>query len=272
LFQHILIQVPASATPQDVEHKRTETEKLLRQTSSQHGSNFSALARRYSEDPGSKGAGGYLPAAARGQYVAPFEAAAWDLAPGGLSAVVRSPFGFHVIRRPPLDEVRDSFTAGVARFALAHLDSVYVGNLAAERQVKVKDGAPALVRQVFEDVPAARANASVLATYRGGTLRVRDLVRWLYAIEPEEVRVLPTASDQQLTQFLTVVAERELLLQQVDSAGVPLTPEDWSEVKSQYGSGLAGVEAAIGISPQLFADSAATRDAKVQLAAAHVNA
>jgi hypothetical protein len=64
LFQHILIQVPASATPQDVEHKRTETEKLLRQTSSQHGSNFSALARRYSEDPGSKGAGGYLPAAA----------------------------------------------------------------------------------------------------------------------------------------------------------------------------------------------------------------
>jgi hypothetical protein len=171
-----------------------------------------------------------------------------------------------------LDEVRDSFTAGVARFALAHLDSVYVGNLAAERQVKVKDGAPALVRQVFEDVPAARANASVLATYRGGTLRVRDLVRWLYAIEPEEVRVLPTASDPQLTQFLTVVAERELLLQQVDSAGVPLTPEDWSEVKSQYGSGLAGLEAAIGISPQLFADSAATRDAKVQLAAAHVNA
>ncbi len=272
LFQHILIQVPASATPQDLERKRAETEKLLRQISSQHAANFAALARRYSEDPGSKGRGGYLPIAGRGQFVAPFEAAAWELAPGGVSGVVRSPFGFHVIRRPPLGEVRDSFSADIGRVKVAHLDSVYVDNLATERQVKVKDEAPALVRQVFEDVPAARTNSSALATYRGGVLRVRDLVRWLFAIDPQEVRVLPTASDEQLKQFLAVVVQRELLLQQVDSAGVQLTPDDWAEIKAEYGSGLAAIEGAMGISPQLFADSAATSDARVRLAVAHVNA
>ena len=83
----------------DVERKRVETEQILHQISSQHGTNFAALAKRYSEDPGSKDRGGYLSTVGRGQYVAPFETAGWELAPGGVSGIVRSPFGFHVIRR-----------------------------------------------------------------------------------------------------------------------------------------------------------------------------
>jgi hypothetical protein len=272
LFQHILIQVPASAAPRDVDRKRVQAEGLLRQILSAHGANFAALARRYSDDPGTKARGGYLSTAGRGQYVPPFEAAAWELAPGAVSAVVRSPFGFHLIRRPPLSEVRDSFSADVERLALVQLDSEYVGKLTIGRQVKVKDGAPALVRQVFEDMAAARTNSSVLVTYRGGAVRVRDLVRWLYAIDPQEVRALPGASDEQVKQFLTVVADRELLLQQVDSAGTRLTPEDWTEIKTAYDSALTQLETAMGISPQLFADSAATPEARVQLAAVHVNA
>src|SRR6266699_135303 len=60
LFQHILIQVPASASPPMVEQKRATTEQLLRQTSAGRGTAFGAVARRYSEDPGSKAADGYL--------------------------------------------------------------------------------------------------------------------------------------------------------------------------------------------------------------------
>src|SRR5439155_16427971 len=136
------------------------------------GAGFAPLARRYSEDPGSKSSGGYLSAASRGQFVVPFETAAWALEPGGLSGVVRSPFGFHIIRRPPLAEVRDSFSAGVARLVTQHLDSVYVDSLATRRGLQVKSGAPTVVRTVLGDLVSARTNSRTLVTYRGGAFRV----------------------------------------------------------------------------------------------------
>src|SRR5207253_355652 len=109
VFQHILIRVPPSAVPMVEEQQKKKAEGVLRQVAAQGGAGFGQLARRYSEDPGSKARGGYLPATPRGQFVPAFDSAAWALAPGGLSGVVRSPFGFHIIRRPPLAEVRDSF-------------------------------------------------------------------------------------------------------------------------------------------------------------------
>ncbi len=272
LFQHILIQVPASASPPMVEQKRATTEQLLRQTSAGRGTAFGAVARRYSEDPGSKVADGYLAPAARGQFVAPFEVAAWALQPGGISGVVRSPFGFHVIRRPPLAEVRDSFAAGLERAIANRLDSVYVDSLAVRRDLRVKSGAPALVRQVFGDLVSARTDTRTLVTYRGGVFRVRDLVRWIFAIDPGEVRFLPTASDDQLVQFLGLVTKRELLLAQVDSAGVQLAPDEWRQVKAAHDSALGLLERELGLSAALFADSAPTPAARGQLAAAHVNA
>ena len=271
LFQHLLIQVPASAAPPLVERKRALTEQLLHQVSAQHGAGFAALARRYSEDPGSKSSGGYLSVAARGQFVVPFETAAWVLEPGGISGAVRSPFGFHIIRRPPLAEVRDSFSAGLARLVTQHLDSVYVDSLATRRELRVKSGAPAVVRTVLGDLVSARTNSRILVTYRGGAFRVSDLVRWIFALAPQEVRFLPSASDDQLRQFLRVVAERELLLAQVDSAGVQLAPDDWQEIRVGHDSVLSFLERQLGISPKMLADSAATVDARVRLAATHVD-
>ncbi|HUL49688.1 MAG TPA: peptidylprolyl isomerase [Gemmatimonadales bacterium] len=271
LLQHILIQVPASAAPGDVERKRVQTEQILRQVSSQHGTNFAALAKRYSEDPGSKARGGYLSAVARGQYVAPFETAGWELPPGGISGIVRSPFGFHLIRRPPLPEVRDSFSADVSRLVLAHLDSQYVNGISSQYAIVVDEGAPARVRQIFDDLEHARKDRHVLATYRGGSFRVQDLVRWLYAIDPEEARALPAGTDTQLKEFVTMVVERELLIQKVDSAHVALEPDDWAEIKADYDSGVARLQRAMGLSPELFRDSASTPEARVRLAATHVN-
>ncbi len=273
LFQHILVQVPASAAPPLVEQKRAAAERLRREASAQGGAAFATVARRSSEDASSKAAGGYLAPAGRGELVAPFEAAAWVLDPGAISAVVRSPFGFHIIRRPPLAEVRDSFAAGLGRLATAHFDSLYLDSLAKRHDVRVKSGAPALLRQVFGDLVSARTDSRTLVSYRGGGggFRVRDLARWIYAIDPQEVRFLPTASDDQLRQFLTVAAERQLLLALVDSAGVQLTPDEWRRIHAAYDSALSRLEHGLGISPQLLADSAATPGARVQLAAAHVD-
>lgn len=271
LFQHILLQVPAGAAPPVLDQKRAELERVLRQAKATQGTNFAKLAQVYSDDPGSRAEGGYLPPSGKGQFVVPFEDAAWELQPGGMSGVVRSPFGFHIIRRPPLGEVRDNFGATLAQRAVQHFDSIYVDSLAAERNVKVKDGAPALARQVFLDLEGARGNTRTLVTYKGGAFRVKDFVRWLFALNPEEVRGLPKANDEQLRRFLFVATQRDLLLKHVDSAGVQLTTDDWKQVRTSHDSSLTILNGQLGISASMLADSGPTVEARVRVAADHVN-
>jgi hypothetical protein len=208
----------------------------------------------------------------RGQFVPAFDSAAWTLVPGAFTGVVRTPFGFHIIRRPPLAEVRDSFRVELESSRTTHFDSLYLDSLAKRRELKVESGAPALVRQAVPQIVAARSDRRTLATYRGGTFRVSDLARWLLALDPNDVRGISAASDAQLTQFVKVLAQRDMLLLEVDGAGVQLTPDDWRQVRAEHDSAVARLEGALGVSPQMLKDSAATPVARVQLAMAHVDA
>ncbi len=62
------------------------------------GADFAALARRYSEDPGSAQQGGDLGMVRRGQFVKDFETAVFALADSQISGIVESEFGFHIIQ------------------------------------------------------------------------------------------------------------------------------------------------------------------------------
>src|SRR5881392_41675 len=143
LFQHILVNVPPSAAPKVERDKQQQVEGLLRQVQAGHGANFAQLAKRYSEDPGSKSRGGYLSAVGRGRFVPAFDTVAWRLAPGAMSGLVRSPFGFHIIRRPPLEEVRDSFRTELESALTVRFDSVYIDSVASRSDMRVRGGAAA---------------------------------------------------------------------------------------------------------------------------------
>lgn len=79
------------------------------------GEKFDELAQQYSKDPGSKSQGGDLGIVSRGQLVGEFERAAFALGTGQTSGIVKTQFGFHLIKvtekRPPqparVEEVRN---------------------------------------------------------------------------------------------------------------------------------------------------------------------
>src|SRR5207249_4481518 len=62
------------------------------------GQDFAEVARKSSEDPGSAAQGGSLGCFGRGRMVPDFENAAFSLKDGETSDLVKSPFGYHIIR------------------------------------------------------------------------------------------------------------------------------------------------------------------------------
>lgn len=93
--RHVLITVAPDAPEAEVAAARQTIERVLAETKA--GADFAALARQHSQGP-SAPRGGDLGFFSRGQMVAPFEAAAFALRPGEISDVVRTRFGFHIIK------------------------------------------------------------------------------------------------------------------------------------------------------------------------------
>ena len=102
--RHILIGVSPDASEAEKAEARERARALRVEAAS--GADFAALAREHSDDPGSAARGGDLGLVVEGRTVPAFETALFALEPGGLSDVVETPFGFHVIEMVERQEDR----------------------------------------------------------------------------------------------------------------------------------------------------------------------
>ena len=124
--EHILFMT-VGKTDAEVEEIKKKAEDVSKQV--KKGGKFEDLAKKYSEDPGSKDKGGDLSWITQGQTVPEFEKTAFSLSPGQVSDLVKTQYGFHIIKvleketahTKPFEEVKDSLRAP---FLLSQADKV----------------------------------------------------------------------------------------------------------------------------------------------------
>lgn len=119
---HILIAVKPDASAADKAAAKKKAEEILAKARA-HPDEFAALAKEYSQDPGSAQQGGALGSFARGAMVKPFEDAVFGAKEGEIVGPVETNFGYHIIKvtgiKPAhvqtLDEVKGRIEADLRK-------------------------------------------------------------------------------------------------------------------------------------------------------------
>ncbi len=140
--RHILISVPAGADPKTDAAAKAKAEDVLKQL--QAGGDWNALAKKYSDDPGSKDKGGELGFAQRKTMVPEFDNAIFTQKIGDIK-IVKSQFGYHVVQvedrhqahAQALNEVLPQIQATLFRNASQQAQENYARTLTSEAD---KDG------------------------------------------------------------------------------------------------------------------------------------
>ncbi len=173
---HILVEVANDASNDAVSAAKAKAEDLLNKIKA--GGSFAELAKVNSDDPGSADFGGSLGLIKRGEMVPEFDKAAFTLAQGDVSAVVRTDFGFHIIK---VDEIKGgevpSFEAVRERLAqdvmnqeaekLFYERAETLGNLSYEHPESLERAAEELKLAVQETAMFSREGGAGIAANDG---------------------------------------------------------------------------------------------------------
>ena len=233
--------------------------------------NFAELAKKYSGDP-TKDKGGDLGVFPLGMMVKPFGDALAKLKPGEISPAVETQFGFHIIQRNSWDRAKTDYLAQSTGRSRQVAESTYIAQVQSSSNVKLKSDAAATMKEVAKDPISNRSNKKVLATYNGGELTAGRIALVLLA-SPQSGRLVQQiqgAPDSLVTQYVTNMTQREVLLQRADRAKVVVTPEELAGLHRDFLQAVVQSWEALGVDPKSLADSGKTPADREKIAAARV--
>ena len=196
--EHILFMT-VGKTDAEVEEIKKKAEDVLKQV--KKGGKFEDLAKKYSEDPGSKDKGGDLSWITQGQTVPEFEKTAFSLSPGQVSDLVKTQYGFHIIKvleketahTKPFDEVKDSLRAPLLLSQSDKLASDTADKLSAAIRQSNKISLDDLARQYHLTVNETRPIAATDPLLElANSQEAKDAI---FRLRPDEVS-LPVRTDR----------------------------------------------------------------------------
>jgi peptidyl-prolyl cis-trans isomerase D len=196
---HILLMT-VGKTPAEVEEIHQKAEDVLKQANKK-GANFEELAKKYSEDPGTKDKGGDLGWITQGQTVPEFEKVAFSLPKGNISDLVKTQYGFHIIKvldketahTKTFDEVKDSIRAPLMLAKADRQAADIADKLSAAIRQSNKTSLDDLAKQFHLTVGETRpvsANEPILEL--GNSKEVKDAI---FGQRPDEIG-LPIHTDR----------------------------------------------------------------------------
>jgi parvulin-like peptidyl-prolyl isomerase len=269
--RHILFKFPDAPSPAARDSVRRKAESVRAQITP---ANFGALAKQYSDDPGSKERGGELGVFPRGMMVKPFGDAVAALKPGEISNVVQSEFGFHIIQRNTWDQIKGQYAQQAGDRTRQHAESLYIAQAQAVAKVQVKDNAVSVTKALAKDPISHRNDKDVIATWSGGDYTAGRLANVIMSDPraPQLTQQIQQVPDSVVRMYVKQTVEREVLIKRADSAKMGPTPEEYGSLHRDFVQAVAMTWQALRIDPKSLADSAKTPAERERLAAARIEA
>lgn len=168
IAKHILFSTIDTATQQplsdeEIANAKKSAEDTL--TEIKNGADFDTLMNERGQDPGvSSAPSGYL--FGKGEMVEPFEKAAFALAENQVSGIVESDFGFHIIKRMPMNEANSEFQNAVLtekQYAWSESFTPYIEDLVSKAKIEKDDEKINAIKPIepnAEQAPVAEAPAA----------------------------------------------------------------------------------------------------------------
>lgn len=267
--RHILFQIPAGEESDTLAVMKKAQGVLARTTSA----NFAALAREFGSD-GTKDVGGDLGVFPPSAMVPEFSRAVSALKPGEIGPLVRTQFGYHIVRRGTFSEARDPFMAEFVKRQRFVAESTFITGLENDAKIDIKESAAKTVKAVAANPSEHENDRTVVATSRLGNFTAANVARWIAGFpNPDQIRgQIAQAPDSLMKTFVQNLLRNELILDAADKANVTTDTTETNEIRASFRALIGNVWAGLGIGPDALADSAKTRPEKERLAAARVDA
>jgi peptidyl-prolyl cis-trans isomerase D len=203
-----------------------------------------------------------------------FENAIRALKPGEIGPLVKTQFGYHIVRRSTYAEVKDQFAKQYESVGRRATESTYVANVENRAKIEVKPSAAKLVKEIAANPDEFRNDKTVVASFVGGEMTAARVVKWIGGFpQPEQVRAqLQQAPDSVIPLFVKSIVRNELFLLQADSAKIQLDTAETNGIRRAFKALITNAWAGLAVAPPSLADSAKTKDEKTRLAAARIDA
>lgn len=269
---HILVAVPQDASPARRAELKAKAD-LIRAKVTPAG--FAAQAKLSSDDPGSAQRGGLLGAFQPGQMVPQFEQGTLATPPGGISPVIESQFGYHIIYRSTWEQARPEVQPALAQLGMAAAESAYVAKLEKEEGVAFKSNAIATLRTVVADAMGNLGNTTAIATLKGGNFTANDAAQLLITSQgrAQLAAQIEAAPDSLVRQgLLEPMVRTWLIFRQARAAMPTVDTAQVGEFRRSLSTALVSSWAGLGVPPQVLTDSAKTPEERTTFAVGRVDA
>ena len=273
--QHILVMFPDGGrgqAPGQVEQTRKKAEDIRKKVTD---ANFAALVKQYTEDEGSKENNGTYAMFPAGQMVPEFENAVRAVKPGEIApGIVKTSYGYHIIRRHTLAEVRQQFIDDLIKTNAGTAQTDYINKLRADWKVEVKPEAPAKAKEVAQNPGSFRTDKTVIATSRVGDFTAARLADWIEVI-PAQFQIrerFAQSPDSLVVKLLQSIVDQEILNAQAIKEDVKPDSGEMAEIRRSFSAMVQYAMTGLRVDAKSLSDSAKSTGEKERLAAARVEA